>query len=272
MSETNPNHDRPKVHNEPISLLLPVFNQAAGLEPIVESWFRAQPKLNRQLEFIVIDDGSTDETRSIAEKLAARHSEMRLLRHDTRRGFGACLRTALEVAQHPLVFYTSCDYPYQPGDIVKLLEVIDSVDVVSGCRTEPVPEWLRRLGQARRVVMRVVFGLPTEPRPGWRGWAAWRQGTRWRWLFGLRMWDVPSAFKLYRRTTLDRIPIQSNGDFVHAELLAKANFLGCLMAEVPIGRLGGTFKGVPESPVEADRDDARRVFRKPEFAAPATKS
>ena len=79
--------------------------------------------------------------------------------------------------------------------------------------------------------------------------------------------DVPSAFKLFRRTILDRIPIQSNGSFVHAEILAKANFLGCLMAEVPIGRLGGSFRGVPEPALSNEAADRRLVFRNPTFGA-----
>ena len=87
-------------------------------------------------------------------------------------------------------------------------------------------------------------------------------------LFGLRVWDPDCAFKLFRRSILESIPIQSNGTFVHAELLAKANFLGCLMAEVPIGRLAGAFKGVAEPPPADGWRDARSVFRRPEFAAP----
>jgi hypothetical protein len=53
-------------------------------------------------------------------------------------------------------------------------------------------------------------------------------------------------------------------------LLAKANFLGCYMAEVPIGRLPGTFRGVAEPPpAGVDRAaEARRVFRRPVFAPP----
>jgi glycosyltransferase involved in cell wall biosynthesis len=257
--------DRPRVSKEPISVLLPAFNQAAGLDPIVENWLRALRRLERPVELIIIDDASTDDTGTVADKLAARHPEVRVLRHDARRGFGACLRTGLAAARHPLVFYAACDYPYPPADIPKLLEVIDTLDLVSGCRTEPVPAWLRRLGAAYRLLVRVVFGIAPEPRPGWRGWRAWRRGVRLRLLFGVRLWDPYSAFKLFRRSVLDRLPIQSDGDFVHAELMAKANFLGCYMAEVPIGRLPGTFRGVAESPPAAE---ARRVFRRPVFAPP----
>jgi hypothetical protein len=179
------------------------------------------------------------------------------------------LRTGLIEARHPLIFYTACDYPYPPADLKKLLAAIDAADLVTGCRTDPVPAWLDWLGRVYRIFVRVLVGIQLEPRPGWRSWAAWREGVRLRLSFGLRLWDVPSAFKLFRRSVLDRMPIQSDGDFVHAELLAKANFLGCLMAEVPIGRLPGTFRGVAEPPPAgvSRAADVQRVFRRPEFAA-----
>jgi glycosyltransferase involved in cell wall biosynthesis len=246
-------------------MLLPVYNQAAGLEPIAENWLRALARLDRSVELILINDASTDETATIAAKLAARHPELKVLTHEARGGFGACLRTALATSQYPLIFYTACDYPYPPADLIKLLAVIDTVDIASGCRTDPVPNWLMRLGTMYRVFARIVVGTQPESRPGWLGWRWWRQNVKLRLLFGLRLWDATSAFKLYRRSVLDRIPIQSNGDFVHAELLAKANFLGCLMIEVPIGRLAGGFRGVPEPAAPAGAKDARRVFRNPDF-------
>ena len=242
--------DRTRVSKEPISVLLPAYNQAAGLEPIIENWLRALDRLERPFEFIVIDDGSSDGTTVTADRLAARHAALRVVRHDARRGFGAALRTGLKEARHPLLFYTACDYPYPPTDFKKLLSAIDTADLATGCRTDPVPAWLGWLGQVYRIFVRVLVGIQLEPRPGWLGWAAWREGARLRLLFGLRLWDVSSAFKLFRRSVLDRIPIQSDGDFVHAELLAKANFLSCLMAEIPIGRLPGTFRGVVEPMLE----------------------
>jgi glycosyltransferase involved in cell wall biosynthesis len=259
--------DRPRVSKEPISALLPAFNQAASLEPIAEGWLRALGRLGRPFELIVIDDGSADGTAAAADGLAARQPAVRVLRHEKRRGFGACLRTGLAVAQYPLVFYTACDYPYPPADLTKLLAVIDSSDLVSGARTDPMPVGLRRLGQVYRLLIRVLFGITLEPRPGWHGWRAWWRGVRLRLVFGLRLHDVPSAYKLFRRPVLDRIPIQSDGEFIHAEVLAKANFLGCLIHEEPIGRLAGNFRGVPEpaAPGAEFATEARRVFRRPEF-------
>jgi glycosyltransferase involved in cell wall biosynthesis len=256
--------DRPKIAHEPITVVLPCRNQEAGLPSILDAWIRSLTKL-REFELIVVDDGSTDGSHEIASRFALTSTFVRLLRHDEPKGVGACLRSAMLFAQHPLVATVSCDYPYQPGDLKKLLDAIDRADLVSGCRTEPIPSGLLRLGRIYRTAVRILFGIPLEPRPGWRGWSAWRRAVCDRWVYGVRLWDAGSAFKLFRKSVIERIPIQSDGDFVHVELMAKANFLGCVMAEVPIGRLGSSFKGVIEPRLRTESGDRRRVFRKPRF-------
>ncbi len=228
---------------EAVSVVVPVRDAAAVLDKAVGVWLDALGKLGRGYELIVVDDGSTDGTAAKAEQLAARRPEVRLLRHESRRGFGACLRTAFAEARHPLVFYTALDYPYTPSDLGKLLDRIGDtdpilgrrLDAVSGCRTgRPVPAAWRAVGFVFRLFCRAALGLKLDPLPGWlgfrehlRSWAAWV-------VFGDPLTDPNSAFKLFRRSVLKRFPVQSDGDFVHVELVAKATFTICLMDELPL--------------------------------------
>jgi hypothetical protein len=78
-------------------------------------------------------------------------------------------------------------------------------------------------------------------------------------LFGVRIGDIDSAFKLFRRSVFDRIPIQSDSAFVHAEILAKANFAGCVMDEIALD-VPATWESDPRRFA-----DLRRVFRMPDF-------
>lgn len=244
-------------------MLMPFHNQAAALTGIVDGWLRFLDKLNRPYQLILIDDASTDG----GGVPTSRSSHLLALRHEQRRGTGAALRTGLAAAGHPLILMTGCDYPYSPADARKLLEAIDSADIVCGCRTDPAPAIVRTLGGWYRGAARVLFGLPLEPRPGWPGWSAWWTSARDRWKYGVRVHDSYCAFKLIRRTVLERIVLQSDGEFAQVELLAKVNFLGALIAEVSIGKLGGHFKGTPRGP-ESEVADRRRVFRRPEFVRP----
>src|SRR5207244_7261644 len=98
----------------------------------------------------------------------------------------------------------------------------------------PVPWWRRWAGRLYRGLLRVVCGLTLEPPVAWLGWRAAGRRALARWLFGVRVQDVECAFRLFRRSIFARIPIQSEGAFVQAEILAKANFLSCWMTEVPV--------------------------------------
>src|SRR5205814_8623283 len=107
------------------------------------------------------DDGSTDTTAAVLTDLTNRVPYLRVLRHDTRRGFGASLRTALAAASHPLLFYTATDYPYSPNDLRKLLDRIElrdevfgrQPDLISGCRTgRPVTRFVMWTWGAWRIL------------------------------------------------------------------------------------------------------------------------
>ncbi len=242
----------PRIAKAGLSIVLPV-HEPADLPKVLDDWTAYLGRLKRSWEIIIVDDGSRP-------AVAVERERVRVLRHDYRQGFGAALRTGIAAAQFPLLFYTRADGGYRPADLGKLLGRLAKVHLVSGYRAgRPVPKGLRVTGFCWRWFLRIAFGIPVEPLPGWLGRESVTFQKVVRWLFGVRIGDTDSAFKLFRREIFDRIPIQSDGEFVHAEILAKANFAGCLMDELAI-------------PVAADwRPDPhrwaelRRVFRAPDF-------
>src|SRR5262249_14512768 len=158
-----------------------------------------------------------------------------------------------------------CDRRYDPADLRSILKDIDQVDVVSGYRGgRPMPISLRFLGRVYRLFIRVLFGVPLQALPGWLGW----RGHLYSWLvrifFCVRIFDIDSEYKLFRRAVFSRIPIQSDRSFVHAEILAKANFLGCLMTESLISYRSWSARERPGTigPLLAE---AYRVFCRPDF-------
>lgn len=232
--------ERPPIATAPLSVILPAYNQESRLAEVVRAWVLELNIQRREYELLLVDDGSTDATAALAKELTDGHAHLRLLRHEKRRGFGAALRTGLAAARHPLVAYVPCNSRYQPTDLKSLFKWIDKVDVVIGYRT----------AQSRPV------------RKSWRERSAARLT---RLFFGLRLRDPNCRFMLARREIFARIPIQSDGSFAHIEILAKANFLGCWMAEAPVTYRAGAAPDVWVGSCRQSWREGFRVFAHPDF-------
>jgi glycosyltransferase involved in cell wall biosynthesis len=227
-----------------LTLIIPVPNGVDRLETTLRTWSEyLHSQATRESEIVVVDDGTTDGT---AATLAALDlPNLRVLTHDRPRGFGACLRTALEHSTNPVVAYVGSGYPHVPSDLTKLLARLGAkapvydreltIEAVSGCRTgRTAPPFWRLVGRAYRMFCRVALGVGGEPVPVWLGF---REHCRswFLWLaMGVPLHDVNSAFKVFRRSLFDRFPIQSDGEFVHAEIFAKLTFLTVLIDEQPL--------------------------------------
>jgi hypothetical protein len=222
----------------------------------------------RPMEILLMDDGPEDRCAALQISLSPDSDSIRVLRDPRRRGSGAALRLGIESARHPLLFYSTCDRQFSPRDIALLLAEIDKVELVTACRTvPPVPLVWRALGLFYRVIVRVIFGVPLDRMPGWLGWG----GLAYRWLvricFGVRVSNVDCPFRLFRRQIFARIPIQSNGDFAHVEILAKANHLGHVMAEVSVVNqpLPAVARDVSKALAKQRWREGYRVFAHPDF-------
>jgi glycosyltransferase involved in cell wall biosynthesis len=261
-----------------VTVVIPAHNAADQLDKLLPAWGAALARWKRPYEILVVDDGSTDATPALLEQLAGRRDQnLRGLRHDARRGFGACLRTALAQARLPLFFYTAPGYPYTPEDLHGMLDRIElrdeilgkQADLISGARRGLLaPDVVRVAGWAWRAFWRVFAGIRLEPAEAWPGLGAAVYGKFAGWVFGVPLADVNSAFKLYRTDFLRRFPIQSDGDFVHTELVAKATFLTSIMDEVPLTPQPGA---VPPK-ARISLGELLHVFRDPQFAWPAPAS
>jgi hypothetical protein len=232
--------ERPPIAAAPISLILTCRHADAERGEALAEWVAFLDGLGQEYEILLVNETGGPAT----EELAARYAHMQALAPYGRSGFGAALRLGLAHARHPLLFYARCDRRYSPADLKKLLKWIDRVDLAAGER---------------------VF--PPGHRRGWREFA-YRLG--YRIVSGVRLKDAECLFVLARRSIFSRLIIQSDSVFAHAEVLDKANFLGCLMTEVHVTYRPPAGPDVPplSGDLRAIRADARRVYDDPEFAPP----
>jgi hypothetical protein len=250
------------------TLIIPVHTNSPGLARMVNDWSQWLARSKRTYEILIVNDGWPVEDFPALTKLA----NVRVLVHAAPHGFGACLRTALQLSTSPIVSYVLPEYPYTPSSLGPLLERLEKpveifgesrrVDVVSGCRTGvAVPAAWRCLGWFYRWGVRVVLGFKPEPLPGWLGlrnhFRSW-----WLWLLmGVPLVDVTSGLRVFRREVFDLFPIQSDGDFAHAEVMAKLTFTQALIAEEP---LPANATAIPATEFR----EFWQVFRKAKFHNP----
>ncbi|HUG53116.1 MAG TPA: glycosyltransferase family 2 protein [Vicinamibacteria bacterium] len=193
-----------------ITVVFPMYNEEAYIRRAVAS---AREVLEASLpdwEIVIVDDGSLDATAAIAEALAAEDPRVRLVRHGANRRLGGSLRSGYGAATKDLVFYTDADLPvdlHQLPRAVRLLEY-QQADVVAGYRFDRTSE-----GFVRAVYTFCYNHLV-------------------RVLFGLRVRDVNFAFKLFRRSVLQRFTLTSEGSFIDAEFLLRARKAGCSIVQI----------------------------------------
>ena len=235
--------ERQPIATAPISVILPVYDDKTTAQHTVAEWVKALDSLDRDYEILLVDDAGPHGISSLPPESVG--PRVRPIPREGERGLGAALRSGLAAAQFPLILFSTCDGRYQPADLHRFLKWIDKVDMVCGFRSsqggEFRPTWTDRI---YRCLMRVVFAL--------------------------RLRDPQCHYLLARRDIFARIPVQTNGPFGFTEVLAKANFLGCLMHETPVSYL-------PRAEAEAKwvgtslRDrlaGLRQVFFKPDFGPP----
>jgi glycosyltransferase involved in cell wall biosynthesis len=115
-----------------LSVLMAAYNEAATIGDVLG----ALKALEYELEIIVVDDGSHDETATVVSRLAERDPRIKLLTHERNRGKGAAIRTALSNSTGEVVITQDADAEYDPADIPRLVDLIlaGTADAVYGSR------------------------------------------------------------------------------------------------------------------------------------------
>ncbi len=155
MSETKP--DGHGAGRPEISVVAPVFNAASGIEALVQEISDALS--GRAWELVVVDDSSTDDTRSRLHTLKTRFPGLRILGHRKAAGPGRAIRTGVAAARAGVVVTINGEGRDDPAEILGLVSQLGRADapgrlaLVQGRSEKP----------RRTLLDRLSGGPPTEP-------------------------------------------------------------------------------------------------------------
>jgi glycosyltransferase involved in cell wall biosynthesis len=208
--------DRPPEDGPELSVVIPLFNEEANVEPLLNELLVALKALEKSFEIICIDDGSRDGTWAALEHAAALYPALRVLRF--RRNFGqtAAMSAGIEAARGAVIIPMDGDLQNDPGDIARLLQRLEGrmvgqpaepVDVVSGWRRERQD---REFG--RKLPSRIANWLISS-------------------VSGVRLHDYGCSLKAYRRDVIQGVKLYGE---MHRFIPVYASWQGARLAELVV--------------------------------------
>jgi len=195
-----------------VSIVIPCYNEAATIAEVLARVARAET-CGLEKEVIVVNDGSTDETGQLLEKL--RGDGVKVIHHERNLGKGAAIRTALAQVTGDIVLIQDADLEYNPEEYPSLLRPMlnDHVEVVYGSRM------LRKdnkQGALPFLLGGMLLSLLTNL------------------LYQASITDEPTGYKVFKASLLKSMDLKCTGFEFCPEVTAKVRKRGYRIQEVPI--------------------------------------
>ncbi len=221
---------------------MPTYNEIENLSWIIGRLRSAAP----DFDVLIVDDNSPDGTGRLADELASRDAAIKVLHRSGKAGLGAAYLAGFKHVLdegYDVIGEMDADGSHQPEQLHRLLTGLESADLVIGSR------WIA--GGS-------VVNWPLSRRLLSRGGNLYVRG-----LLGIHVRDSTAGFRLFRRTTLERLDLESvasTGYVFQADMAWRAVQAGLRVVEVPIEfveRQRGESKMSPDVAIES----LRRITR-----------
>ncbi len=189
-----------------LSVVVPLFNEAESLPPLVGEIRTALGATGESWEAIFVDDGSTDASLEVLRRLAAEEPRLRVLRLRRNSGQSVALAAGLARACGRVIVTLDADLQNDPADIPRLLAALEGCDVVSGVRRKRRDPW------RRRAASRIANAVRSR-------------------VLGDRITDIGCSLKAYRAEFLHGVPMF---DGMHRFLPVLAESEGARVREIEV--------------------------------------
>jgi glycosyltransferase involved in cell wall biosynthesis len=200
-----------KTHLSSVSFFCPAYNDAANLPDLIRAVSDFLRKNAEQYDILIIDDGAKDGTGRVADEMAREYTNVRVIHHEHNKGYNATLKEGFETGKYDYVMYTDGDNQYDVKEFEPYLYLLETNDILAGYATIKAVSTFRRF---QSWVHNILINI----------------------LFFVHFRDINCAMKIFKRTVLENITINSCpiGAFIDAELLLKASNIGFKIAQFPV--------------------------------------
>src|SRR5436309_2869788 len=207
-----------------LSVVIPVYNERFLVAELVHRVLAVSAPEIREMEVLLVDDGSKDGSLEILRRLAADHPDrIRLLEQGRNQGKGAAIRRGIAEATGDLILFQDADLEYDPRDYPRLIRPFleDGADVVYGSRYLP---------SERRRVLNFRHTLGNQLLTKFSNW-----------LTDLNLTDMETCYKAFRTPLLKSIPIRSERFGFEPEITIKLAKRQARIFETAISYNGRTY-------------------------------
>jgi dolichol-phosphate mannosyltransferase len=183
-----------------ITVVIPAYNEEEVIKKLIDD-LEEKVSVNQELEILAVDDGSTDHTGGILDRLSLEYRNLRVIHHRVNQNLGGALRTGIHEASGDLIVTLDADMTHPPELMAKMVETLRDYDVcvasrfVRGGGMVNVPRHRVVISQFANILYQFLFRSPIK--------------------------DNTTGYKAYRAELIRSIEIEEPGFAVQLEIMTK---------------------------------------------------
>jgi len=224
-----------------LSVVLPIYNEAAGIERAVKKMLPFLEGLADDFEVIAVNDGSTDQSEKIVSGLAKDNPGIRIIRAGRNNGYGWAIRQGINAAEKKWLFIIDADGQFDIADLKGMWEKKQSLDFILGWRRQRNDNGYRLLLGAAGNWLANLF-LP-----------------------GVYIRDINCGFKLFKTDLLKNLPLLSSGGVINFEILYRLKNKNPSFIQMPVShyrrKSGKATGGDPGTVMKILKEANRIIFK-----------
>ena len=198
-----------------VSIVVPCFNEVESIPNLADHLVRTANELDwYDLEFVFVDDGSSDDTLEVLSDYFSSWENAKIVRHEQNKGLMAAVMTGARIGRGEIICSIDSDCTYDPTTLIDLLPHLDEgVGMVTGSPYHP-----------EGAILNV---------PKWRVMISYSASWLYRSILKSRIYCYTSSFRAYRKSAIEEIELQNSGFVGTTEILWKIEQNGWQIREVP---------------------------------------